>query len=249
MTGAADSTSLSGGQVAAPSAKAAALAAEIVALRAFTVRVAEFLRGRYMELLWELRREWPEGPIGDDSFERFAGGLGLDPDEASRQVGVWDHARAHRSVRELANKSPEQAMTFVSRLMHMDGEGDLPSPDDDPEVAKIMTMPPRKMSREIRKLIDTAREPATADSDGGSDDTADNNLVSLSAARPARLLRDAAEVEDKLSLLARRLDGASALGGASQDRLLRLADLMAGHIDRIVETVDRHPTEGHGNDD
>ena len=74
----------------APSARALALAAELVALRDVARRVADMLSGRYMELLWDLRREWPAGPIGDDGFSVLLARHGIDGEQARRrQSPAW----------------------------------------------------------------------------------------------------------------------------------------------------------------
>ena len=133
---------------AAPSARALTLVAELAAIRDVARRVADALSARYMEVLWGLRREGPEGPLGDDGFSALLDRHGINGEQAQRQVAVWEQARQHRKLRELADEAPGQAMLFVERLIRLGGAA-LPSPDEDPEVARIMTMTPRAMSRAI----------------------------------------------------------------------------------------------------
>ena len=223
----------------APSARALALAAELVALRDVARRVADMLSGRYMELLWDLRREWPAGPIGDDGFSVLLARHGIDGEQARRQIAVWDHARKHRKLRDLAGESPEQAMACVERLVRLGGDV-LPSPDEDPEVARIMTMPPRSMTRAIRRLLDARAEPsvpldAGEPSDGGASNA---GVARLPRATPESAHRAAVECEEKLAALVALAALIKDLPRRRQspawvDRMLQLVDLMGGHIDRI----------------
>ena len=221
---------------AAPSARALTLVAELASIRDVARRVADALSARYMEVMWDLRREWPEGPLGDDGFSALLGRYGIDGEQAQRQIRVWDHARKHRKLRELADEAPGQAMEFVGRLARLGGDA-LPGPDEDPEVARIMTMPPRAMNRAIRRLLDGRAEPdvppdAGEPADGGASNA---GVARLPRATPESAHRAAVECEEKLAALAALVKDLPRRrqSPAWVDRMLQLVDLMGGHIDRI----------------
>ena len=185
--------------------------------------------------MWDLRREWPEGPLGDDGFSALLGRYGIDGEQAQRQIRVWDHARKHRKLRELADEAPGQAMEFVGRLARLGGDA-LPGPDEDPEVARIMTMPPRAMTRAIRRLLDARTGPdvpldAGEPADGGASSA---GVARLPRATPESAHRAAVECEEKLAALAALVEDLPARrkSPAWVGRMLRLLDMMNGHLDR-----------------
>ena len=104
------------------------------------------LMARMMECAWVIRRQLP----GDEAFAQFiAARTVIDPKTAARMVETWEIARQHRGVRELANRDPDEAMSFVAALSDYRREG---LANADPEVVRLLTMPRSKWLKELKRL-------------------------------------------------------------------------------------------------
>ena len=148
-------------QALAPALNAAVMTAveEIKTIRNMTIQFAQMAEAQIMERLWGIRKEFAD----DASFGVFvAEQTNIDAKTAVRYVVTWDGARQNRGLRELANQSPDQAMSFVQRLTAGGIKDRVVA--DDKEVARLLSMPARKQHRELRKLIDAARGDSTATS-------------------------------------------------------------------------------------
>ena len=211
--------------------RAAEIVGEIKALRASAVQFAQTLEAQLMERLWRLRQEFESDP----GFAEFvAHRLGIAGPQALSLAATWAHARQHRAVRELAEKTPEQALRFVSEIAEQGGLGELNQGGDD-EVARIMTLPPKQMKAALRELLHTP-EVAVAE-------VAAAEIVELPPA--ARLA--GAQVADGLAEVHRLLRGLAAefaaLASASQAQrmvALQSIDLSIG----LLESACEHALDG-----
>ena len=104
------------------------------------------LMARMMECAWVIRRQLP----GDEAFAQFiAARTVIDPKMAARMVETWEIARQHRGLRELANRDPDEAMSFVAALSDYRREG---LANAAPEVVRLLTMPRSKWLKELKRL-------------------------------------------------------------------------------------------------
>ena len=104
------------------------------------------LMARMMECAWVIRRQLP----GDEAFAQFiAARTVIGPKMAARMVETWEIARQHRGLRELANRDPDEAMSFVAALSDYRREG---LANADPEVVRLLTMPKSKWLKELKRL-------------------------------------------------------------------------------------------------
>ena len=83
--------------------RAAELAAELTGLRALVENFVRQAEARYLELLRELRREFPAAD-GDDYFVLFLDRAGLPSANALENLKLWETARSHRAVPTRANR-------------------------------------------------------------------------------------------------------------------------------------------------
>ena len=141
--------------------------------------LAQELEAQLCEELWGIRQE-----IGPDE-RRFkgliAGNSDLDPERAWLMAETWDAARRNRSLRELAQKRPSEAMTMVGEFVSSGLKNRLEAlDDDDQEVVAIIAQPPRKRGKAIKALLEASR----AAGDGHSP-AAREEIATLTAERDA----------------------------------------------------------------
>ncbi len=133
-------------QAAAP-ANSVVLAAQANEIIAATRDYVATQKARLMEVLWRLRRQFAD----DDEFTAFAGEhLDIKVDAALAHIAVWDESRYNRQLRELAQQKPDEAMRFIQDLTGGDA---LDVVRDEPEVARLLSLPPRKRTEAIRDLL------------------------------------------------------------------------------------------------
>ena len=136
---------------ATPAALAAV--AEIKALRNLVVQMAQVAEAQIMERLWRVRSEFDD----ERNYCRFVEfHLSIPQKQALAYVAAWEGARQNRRLRELAQSEPSQAMEFVQRLTDH-GLDDVTEKDS--EVARLLSLPPRKQIKVLRELLD-AKEHA-----------------------------------------------------------------------------------------
>ena len=131
-----------------PTVTAIRLAAEVNQIVKTTMDFIYEQEAKMMERLWLIRREFND----DVEFATFiCDQTELMPGDAIKRVLTWNEARNNRELRELAQARPRELMRVVVDLV----DGGLDSvARDAPEVVKIMAMPPRKRSAEIKRLLE-----------------------------------------------------------------------------------------------
>ena len=115
------------------------------------MQILERSQAAIMECMWEIKARHCNDD--DDEFHAFAA-RHIDivpPKEAVKLANTWAGARQNRELRELARSKPGQAINLVCQLT--DG-GALEALEDDAEVARLLSMPPRKRAKAIREMID-----------------------------------------------------------------------------------------------
>jgi len=212
----------------------------IRALREFVDSVSAVAEAHVMAACWSIRREIPER----EAFETFAAGrLGdvLGADRAWALAQAWDAARHGRSVRELARKRPHEAVALVRDYAEAVPGGDFD--DLDREAAAIVSLPGKQRRERLRELAASA----SAARAGRHPDDVERIRV-LEAERDEAEAADAARAVDPASTLAEderrlaaRADEFDALRGrlsaAAVDRLLRVADMAMGSLERIMAAL------------
>lgn len=119
-----------------------------------TMQILERSQATIMECMWEIKTRH----CGDDDGEFYAfAARHIDivaPGEAVKLANTWAGARQNRGLRELAQSQPGQAVRLVCQLTN---GGALEALEDDAEVARLLSMPPRKRAKAIREMIAVKR--------------------------------------------------------------------------------------------
>ena len=115
------------------------------------MQILEQSQAAIMECMWEIKARH----CGDDDEEFYAFAQRhidiVAPKEAVKLANTWAGARQNRGLRELAKSKPGQAIKLVCQLTE---GGALEALEDDAEVARLLSMPPRKRAKAIREMID-----------------------------------------------------------------------------------------------
>ena len=233
----------------------------IVALHGIARMVCTTIHGEVLEAAWVIRRAHPER----EDFDRFVAAHGLTdvmrPERAWLAAETWEAARRQRALRDLVASRPDEAIQFVAEFVAAGSTttrlADLD--DDDRRVVELVSQPPRRRAREIRRLIelDTAasegRHPADverirtleSERDAAVERAQASGAVTELGAHPERQVRAAVEslreAESRLAEVAEGLVGAwdaARAGAGLRQRVLRMADMAEGSLERIVEAVD-----------
>ena len=188
-----------------------------------------------MAAAWAIRREHPDRAAFDAFAARHLGGA-MDPGRAWTLAETWDAARRNRGLRALAARRPDDAAALVREYAdasagHLD--------EDDRAVAEILGAAPRKRRAALRELRAAARA-----AEGNRHPGDLRRIRELEAERDAAEVRAGARGADPAALLAEdekrlaaRADEFDALrdrlSAPARDRLLRVADMAMGSIERI----------------
>ena len=213
--------------------------AEIKALRKTAAHIAQMLEAQLHEQLWIIRNEFDH----ESDFTRFVElELDIKPTESVARVKTWDVARRSRPVRELAQQSGRDtgsALALVNKLIESGAEDAL---SNDAEVARLLTLPGRKLTKEIRRLIDQA-PPAGPAEDRGRADESEAQLAAQGGSRASRaatqLMTDLRGVETSLASLIRQNDSNSAHTWSPHqaNAVRRYIDLAYSHLDALSERL------------
>lgn len=190
------------------------------------MQILERSQAAIMECMWEIKTRH----CGDDDgeFQAFAARY-IDivtPREAVKLANVWAGARKNRDLRELAQSKPGQAVRLVCQLT--DG-GALEALEDDAEVARLISMPPRKRTKAIREMIDMKQSV-----EAGHHPADRERIKALEAERDAAVA--ALEAQDKVSNLADTPKAQLAQYAEDCDGVLQqLRDFVAASDQRLAQ--------------
>ena len=193
------------------------LGQQFKATQAMLLHIVQAGEARLLELLWQIRRQFTD----ERKFFAFAEGyLDLEPARAKRMVTTWAGARKNRHARELASRDADQAMVFIQQLNGTDLGVVI---EDDAEVARILSLSPKKQRDVIRDLLETKEAV-----DAGHHPADREYIKTLSAEKDAALaaLDEATKIE--------RLDNAPQRRLAQ--RRERLAELIQHFYDFVAES-------------
>ena len=156
------------------------------------MQILEQSQAAIMECLWEIKAKH----CNDDDAEFCAfASEHIDivaPAEALKLANTWAGARQNRDLRELAQSKPGQAIKLVCQLTDA---GALKALEDDAEVARLLSMPPRKRAKAIREMIDVQQSV-----EAGHHPADRERIKTLEAERDAAVA--ALEAQDKVANLA-----------------------------------------------
>lgn len=232
-------------------------ALQINALHETALKLAQTIQAQLMEAAWVIRREIPD----QEQFSDFVKlRTSLNPDDAWRMADAWRIARSNRDLREMAQTKPSGAMRFIQQLVDA-GVADEENTDDG-EVARLLSLPARKRTQEIKRLIDdaqgaqTGHHPAdreqiralTEERDAAlaalGESGADANVVGMEN-HPAAVLRDITErlnnirrevtaIAEQFKPLAKQADS------AARDRICAPVDMSIHMLEEILgDCLDR----------
>lgn len=197
-----------------------------------------------MASCWAIRREHVDREAFDAFVARHLDGV-LRGDQAWALADTWDAARRNRGIRDLASTRPDEAVALVTGYAEAVPDGGFD--EDDRELVELLAAPPRKRRtrlRELRAAAMAARENRDPEDvrrirelEGERDDALVQARIAGAggAIDPMELL---AEDERRLSARADEFDGLRGrLSDGARDRLLRLADMAMGSLERISWTL------------
>ena len=225
----------------AESLTAVQAAQRILAWRDAVHTLSAIAEAQVMEAAWAIRREHSDRDAFGAFVERNLGDV-LDADRAWSMAETWDAARRNRQLRELARRRPEEAVAFVRDFAESaDGALD----DDDREAVELLSAPPRQRRARLRELQADARaagegrNPADvrriAELEAERDEAVFQARLAGPVADPAETL---AEDERRLAARADEIDALRGkLSAAAADRLLRVADMAMGSLERIMSAL------------
>lgn len=192
-----------------------------------------------------IRREYCER----DAFDAFCREhvAALTPERVWLLAQTWEAAQKNRNMRELARTSPGEAVALVADFAEAGLEERLANLDeDDRELLRALSGPPKQMRQRLRQLVDAercaaaGRNPADVRRIEALTEERDAAVAALADSEKVRELPTAAinEVIVDLQRLEREfaadLEQFLQLGAttAQRERALRALDLISGHIDR-----------------
>ena len=192
------------------------------------MQILEQSQAAIMECMWEIKAR--HCGDSDAEFQCFAARY-IDivtPGEAVKLANTWAGARKNRELRELAQSKPGQAVKLVCQLT--DG-GALEVLEDDAEVARLLTLPPRKRSKAIREMID-AKQSVEA----GHHPADRERIKALEAERDAAL--EALEAQDQVAHLSDAPKAQLAQYAEDCDRVLQQVRDFAAASDQHLAAAD-----------
>lgn len=191
------------------------------------MQILERSQAAIMECMWEIKAR--HCGDDDDEFHAFAA-RHIDivaPKEAVKLANAWAGARQNRELRELAQRKPGQAIKLVCQLT--DG-GALEALQDDAEVARLLSMPPRKRAKAIREMIDVQQSV-----EAGHHPADRERIKALEAERDAAVA--ALKAQDKVTNLADTPKAQLAQYAEDCDRVLQqVRDFVAASDQRLARS-------------
>ena len=197
--------------------------------------LAEWGEAEIHEALWIIHEEAPTEAIFGSFVERE---LGVQPADALRRVAVWQTARQSRPLRELTRAGGIGADDTLRRIGQIVDAGGGQLLEDDAEVRKLITLPPRQLTKTLRRLLDeTAPAPASqAAPDPAAEPTPPTALTPVPGTDPRALVVDPVlDAERTLAALSR--DHLAGLPKIDKQRLLRACDGVFEAVDSIVDAI------------